>query len=97
MTEIQATVRGRRLELDVPADWPDGTQVVIQPLAAADRGEAVMTPEEIARTLAAMGKVEPLILTDEERAAWEAERQPRKEWEKAQFAEHAEKLRRMWE
>jgi hypothetical protein len=52
-----------------------------------------MSPEEIARTLAAMENVEPLDLTEEERAAWEAERQARKQLEKAHFAEHAEKLR----
>jgi hypothetical protein len=37
-----------------------------------------MTPDEIARTLAAMEKVEPFVLTDEERAAIEAGRQARK-------------------
>jgi hypothetical protein len=97
MTTIKATVKGRRLELDVPDDWPDGTQVVIHPLGPASPDDALMTPDEIARTLAAMDKVEPLILTDEERAAWEAERRDRKDWEKGRFEEHAEKLRRMWE
>lgn len=32
MTTIIATIKGRRLELDVPADWPDGTEVEIHPL-----------------------------------------------------------------
>ena len=56
-----------------------------------------MTPDEIARTLAAMDKVEPFDMTDQERSAIEADRQARKEWEKAHFDELAEKLRRMWE
>jgi hypothetical protein len=55
-----------------------------------------MSPEEIARTLAAMDQMAPFEMTDAERAAWEAERQSRKDRDKAQFAEHAEKLRRMW-
>jgi hypothetical protein len=55
-----------------------------------------MTPEEIARTLAAMEKIEPFAITEEERAALEADRQARKEWEKAHFDEHAEKHRRIW-
>jgi hypothetical protein len=97
VTTIKATIKGRRLELDAPDEWPDGTEVLIHPLAPAARDEAVMTPDEIARTLAAMDEVEPLIMTDAERAASEAERRDRKEWEKAHFEEHAEKLRRMWE
>jgi hypothetical protein len=97
MTTIKATVKGRRLELEVPEDWPDGTEVVIHPLEPLGQDAAVMTPDEIARTLAAMDQVEPLILTDEERAAWDAERRDRKDWEHAHFEEHAEKLRRMWE
>jgi len=32
MTSIKTTINGRRLELDVPADWPDGTEVEIVPL-----------------------------------------------------------------
>ena len=53
--------------------------------------------DEIARTLAAMEKIEPFEMTDGERAAIEADRQARKEWEKAQFDEHADRLRRIWE
>ena len=32
MNSIKTTIKGRRLELDVPADWPDGTEVEILPL-----------------------------------------------------------------
>jgi hypothetical protein len=59
--------------------------------------EGPMTPEEIARTLAAMAKIEPFEMTEQERAALQAVRQARKEWEKAHFDERAEKLRRSWE
>jgi len=34
MTTIKATIKGRRLEVDVPADWPDGTEVEVVPVAA---------------------------------------------------------------
>ncbi len=53
--------------------------------------------KEVARTLAAMAKIEPFEWTEEERAAHEADRQARKAWEKAHFDERADKLRRMWE
>ena len=55
------------------------------------------TPETIAAWLKWYDSLEPLIFTDEERAAWEAARREQKEFEKATFAERAEKLRRMWE
>ncbi len=56
-----------------------------------------MSAEEIARTLAAMDRIEPFDLTDAEQAEIAAQRQAHKEWEKAHFYERAERLRRMWE
>ena len=99
MNAITATVKGGRLDLQVPVDWPDGTEVEIRPVAQAGANgeDGPMTPDEIARTLAAMEKVEPFVLTDEERAAIEAERRARKEREKARFNDHADKLRGTWE
>jgi hypothetical protein len=98
MTMLRGTIKGGRLELDVPLDWPDGTEVEIHPvLRGAMKGTPVISKEEIARTLAAMDLIEPFEMTDDERASWETERQAGKERDKAQFAEHAEKLRRQWE
>jgi hypothetical protein len=54
-----------------------------------------MTPEEIAQTLAAMEKIEPFEMSEQERSALEADRQARKEWEKAHFDEHADRLQRI--
>jgi len=85
------------VELDVPADWPDGTEVEIHPLPQSEADDDAMSPEEIAKTLAAMAQVEPFDLSDVERAAWEADRLARKEREKAEFAGHIETLRRTWE
>lgn len=94
MSAIKGIIQNGQVILQQPTDWPDGTEVTVTP-AAEDDGP--MTPEEIARTLAAMDKIEPFDMTDEERAAIEADRQARKEWEKAHFNEHADKLRRLWE
>ena len=96
-TTIKATIKGRRLELEVPVDWPDGTEVEIQPLRQTADAADMMSPEEIARMLAAMDQFESIEMTDAECAAWETARQARKDREKAQFMEHAEKLRRTWE
>jgi len=96
-TTIKAIVSGGRLELNVPADWPEGTEVEIHPLLSNTHSDSdELSAEEIAQTLAAMDRIVPFEMTDAEFAAWEAERRSRKEREKAEFVENAEKLRRMW-
>jgi hypothetical protein len=98
MTTLKATIKGGRLELDVPPDWPDGTEVEIHPIQRGTSGASeLMSPEEIAGTLAAMDQIEGFELTNAEIAAWEADRQARKEQDKARFAAHAEELQRQWE
>lgn len=102
MTSIKAIVKGGRLELEVPADWPDGTEVILQPVAPRDESGIAEedwrdTPEAIAEWLKWYDAVEPLHFTDEERADWERARKEQKEFEIATFNEHADKLRRMWE
>jgi hypothetical protein len=80
MDAIRATWKDGQVVLDGPVDWPDGSRLLIEPDPTPDRpatqseDESPMTPEEIARTLAAMDKVEPFDLTDAEAAdlaAWE--------------------------
>ena len=56
-----------------------------------------MATEEVARTLAAMERMEAVNLTEKEQITWEAERQSRREREKAEFPNHADKLRKLWE
>jgi hypothetical protein len=56
-----------------------------------------LTLDEIAWILTAMDAIQPFEMTDQERAQIEADRQSRKEWEKARFFEHADRLREMWE
>lgn len=102
MTLTTALIRNGQVELPHSLDLPDGTQVVV---FLPDREETnigfgedpPMTPEEIARILTAMEKIEPLELTEEEEKELASERQARKEREKACFNEHADKLRDMWE
>ncbi|QJW96780.1 hypothetical protein [Frigoriglobus tundricola] len=94
MGKIKVTVRGGRLEVDEPINLPDGTELEI-PLP--DDGEGPMPADEIVRVLAAMDRIEPLDLTDTERAAWVAERADRKAREMAAFAEQSEEFRRMWD
>lgn len=94
MSPIKATIRNGRIEPDEPLDLPDGTEVRI---TVPEKDDEPMSQEEIDRILAAMDRIVPFETSPEEEARLEADRQARKEWEKAQFFEHAEKLRKMWE
>jgi hypothetical protein len=102
MNAIKATVRDGRLEVQVPPDWPDGTEVILQPVSP-EHGVGIReedwpdTPEAVAEWLRWYDSLEPLIFTDAERAALESDRKARREWEKAHFDEHADKLRGMWQ
>ena len=98
MSTLKGIIRNGQVIVIGPTDLPDGTEVEILPvsLSALD-DEGQVTPDEIARTLAAMEKIEPFEMTDAERAAIEADRQARKEWEKAHFDEHGDRLRSIWE
>jgi hypothetical protein len=77
---------------------PDGTEVQVLVPERADLGsgpeeDGPVTAEEMARVLAAMDRLEPLEMSEQERQALEAARQARKAWAKAHFDEHAAKLR----
>lgn len=95
MNTIKAIVSGGRVQADVPADWPDGTEVEI---ALSTPGEEDNpSAVEITRLLAAMDALEPLDISEAEHAAWERARQAQKDWEKDQFNRHAGKIDRMWQ
>lgn len=106
---ITAIVRAGRLELPRPLDLPDGTEVTVylpgerdadggmsgaEWLAQPPAVDLPPTPEDIADALAAMDRVEPFVMTDEEYARWQADLAAQKAWEKAHFFEHADGLKR---
>jgi hypothetical protein len=64
-------IRNGRVELKTPIDLPDGTSIVVLP---EDDENSPMSPEEIARVLAAMKRLLPLEIPDDVAAdldAWE--------------------------
>jgi hypothetical protein len=99
MTTYKGLIQGGQVILPQPTDLPDGTEVEIIPVdhPESSDGDGPVTPEEIARTLAVLDRIQPFEMTDPERAEIEADRQERKEWEKVLFFEHADRLRRIWE
>lgn len=102
MIAIKGMVRDGQIVLNEPVEWPNGTEVKVEPVSPEAlpglREEDWPTDREgIARHLALMDQIEPLLLSPEEEAEWKAALRARKEAEKATFAERAEQLRRMWE
>ncbi|HEY7425182.1 MAG TPA: hypothetical protein VH682_13205 [Gemmataceae bacterium] len=102
MNAIKGIVQNGHIVLDKPADLPEGCRVLVEPIVE----EATFgiceedwqdTPEAIAAWLQWYDTLEPLQLTPQEEAEWQAARQAQNEREKTAFAERAEKLRRMWE
>jgi hypothetical protein len=76
---MKGVIRNGRVEVAEPINLPDGSEVTITghphgTFSGLSDNDRPMTPSEIAETLAAMDRVEPFDMTDEERAsadAWE--------------------------
>ncbi len=102
MNAIIGIVKNGRIVVGEPLDWPDGTEVIVEPVTDDEtfgvREEVWQdTPEAIADWLRWYDSLDSLQTPPEEEAEWLAARQADKEREKAAFDERAEKPRRMWE
>ena len=102
MTAVKGIVKNGQIVVGEPLDWPDGTEVIVRQVAEEEtfgvpEEDRQDTPEAIAAWIQWFDSIEPLQMTPEEEAEWQAARQAQKEFEKARFMEHADKLRRMWE
>src|SRR3954468_1467295 len=74
VTTIRTVIHDRRIEVPAPDDLPDGTEVTLTIGTDVGEDDGPMTAEEIARILAAMGRMQPLEIPDEVAAdldAWE--------------------------
>lgn len=99
---ILGTIHNGQIVPDQPVEWPEGCRVVIEPAAKEEtlgirEEDWPTTPEGIARLLALMDQIEPLEITPEEEAAWQADRKARNEWEKAKFEKRAKQLEDLFE
>jgi hypothetical protein len=69
---IRATVKFGRVESDVPPDWPDGTDVLIEPAMAAREAIGIEEsdwrddPDSLADWDSWIKTIEPIELTSEE-------------------------------
>lgn len=74
MTTIKTTIRNRRIDVPAPSDMPDGTEVTLTVEPGDSHECEQLQPEEIARVLAAMQKLQPLEIPEDVAAdldAWE--------------------------
>ena len=74
MTTVRTVIHDRRIEVPAPEDLPDGTEVILSIGTDVADDDGPMSTEEIARVLAAMGRMQPLEIPDDVAAeldAWE--------------------------
>ncbi len=100
MITIRGTIRQGQVVLPEAARWPDGTEVLVQlpdPESSPRKDDDYMSPEEIARILALLDQIEPVELSEQERAEWQRRREAQKSADKESFFERGENLRRILE
>ncbi|MGC1722746.1 MAG: hypothetical protein WA746_27520 [Isosphaeraceae bacterium] len=100
MNAIQSVVKNGRVEVDAPPGWPDGMPVRVE-LGLTGQAEyddeSPETPEEIEAWLRWYHSLEPIVMTPEEEAAWEADRKMQKEFDIANAAERDRRIEGIFE
>lgn len=100
MSIIQGTWKNGQVMLDRPANWPDGCRLAVEPVHEGRVGVSEEdwdnTPEGIAAWIQWYDSVEPLEMTAEEEAKWEADLEAQKQLDKAAFNGHARRLERLF-
>lgn len=100
MNSIKGTFQMGQILFTNPPDWPDGTPVMVEPVTPVlgrREEEWDNTPEGIKAWLAWYDSLEPLEMTPEEEAAWQAERAEQREFEKSKFDERANRIEGLFE
>jgi hypothetical protein len=94
MIRIAATVRGGVIVPSEPLDWPDGTEVEVHPVCELADDEIPDSPEEIVRWIAEFNAIPPLQMTDEEEAAWIADRKAQRDFDASMAEAREAKIRK---
>jgi hypothetical protein len=100
MNAIRSVVKNGRVEVDAPPDWPDGAPVRVElglNGKSEEDDEGPETSEEIQAWLHWYHGLEPIVMTPEEEAAWEADREIQKEYDIANAAERDQRIEGIFE
>ncbi len=97
MNAIKGTWQDGQILLEEPADWPDGTTLIVEPAPAhACLGlrddDWPIDPDGIAKHLARMDQIQPLEMTSEEEAAWQAARMAQREYDIANLEQRSQRI-----
>lgn len=101
MNAITGTWKNGQIIPDNPVDWPEGCRLRIEPVPEAQtigkrEEDWDDSPEGIAAWIRWYDSLEPLILTPEEQADWDAARKAQKEFEKANFDKWARQIEELF-
>lgn len=90
MNTIRGTIYHGQISLSAPVNWPDGTEVCVQPVSVtleddclSDTDEHVDDDQSIARWIEEFNAIPPWEMTLEEEALWVAARNAQRELDKA--------------
>ena len=102
MSTIRTTIVDGHVHVPVPDDLANGTEVEvwILPLISEAKpgdGDWDDSPEGIEAWMKQYDSLEPLVLTESERAEMATTLQEKKDWEKSRFSDRAGNLRKLWE
>ena len=97
MSAIRGTFLNGGIVPDVSPPWADGTRLDLEPREESGPvDEEVSSPEEIARLLALMDSLEP-VMSEEEALEWERQRREQKEKELADWDNQARKIGKLFQ
>ena len=99
---LTGKIVNRAVALDVPDDWPDGTEVAVNRVedevtVGIREEDWPKTPEEIAEWLRWADTIQPLLFTPEEEAEIAADRRARRDYELATWDERHRKIESLFE
>ena len=97
MNAIKGIWHDGQVLLQEPADWPDGTTLIVEPTAPhATLGlrdeDWPIKPDEIAKHLARMDQIQPLEMTPQEEAAWHAALKAQRDYDTANFEPRTQRI-----
>jgi hypothetical protein len=99
---MTGTWKEGQIILDEPADWPDGCRLTVEPISSQVEAIGITeeqwprTPEGIAEWIEWFDSIEPIEMTPEEEAEWQAALAAQKAFEIAKFEERARRIENLF-